>query len=189
MDDRMDLITEPRQYVNSGGVVAATTGTDAAFDTRASFAALGTELGRYAVNAAGNYLVQTNSATLGTAIKLNLRGQYHVNFTCNCLGAAGPIIVLAGIGLDLAAAQLALDPVITVAGMKAVGRFSAIEVITQSINISGMVIIDDSRIAALGIISIQLSNGAGATPAAADVVDASAGFVITRIADVMGTYA
>jgi hypothetical protein len=187
----MDLITEPRQYVNSGGVVAATCGTDATNDVVASFAALGTELGRYGVNAATNYLVQTNSATLGTSIKLNLRGQYHMNFVCNCVGAAGPIVVIAAIGLDLAPAALAAAPTVATAGVKAIGQFSAIEVITQSVNIAGMIMIDDSRAgsATLGTVRVLLSTAAGGTPANGDVVDASAGFVITRTGDLMGSYA
>lgn len=189
---RMDVINEPRQY-RVGALNAAICGSDAASDAVARFDALGTQVsGIYPVNAAGNWILQTNSATAGTTFKMGLRGAYKCDFTVNCVGAAGPVVVIGAVSIDADAATMAGAVTNASVGVKGIAQFSQIEAITCALGpIHGTCLVtdDDSGQAARAIIRVLLTDEAGATPPDADVVQASAFLMITRVADIMGRVA
>lgn len=181
------LDNEPRQYVVTV-LAAGICGTD---DAVTLWNALGTERGRYPVNTAGSrdYMIQTNPAT-GSVFTIQLRGVYHVKFTVNCVGAAGPVIVIGGIARAPDAATIAGAVTNASARIVDIAQFSQIEAVTHSLTLSGMVNIDERCMAnATNTIQILLTDEAGATPPDADVVQASAFACFTRVSDLMGAFA
>lgn len=166
---------------------ASITGTAAGFDTVAAFSGASvTTLGSYPL---ASFITNTFSATDGTTIKISRRGLWFVN--CHVRSTAtGAATVVAGISLDAAAAALALDPDPTSAAFLAttsVAYAAAAE--GGNLAMAAIAPITDTLAggAATGLLRLQLSNGAGAVPAAAaGIVVASANIRVEYAGDLAG---
>lgn len=166
-----NVISPERRGVFLVALLAAITGSDAAFDTVAAFnSAAGTNpttLGNYPL---ATFATVTMSATQGTSIKMLRRGIWYVTAQVRAT-AAGAATVVAGISFDATAGELTLDPDPTsprFLATKSWAAAAAAEGGNLSMFATAPVADTDAAAATRGFIRLQLSNGANAAP----VVDA-----------------
>lgn len=164
------------------GTDATPTGTDASSIAVLDFTGAATTLFGDGVSATPVTVV--HSQTLGSTFKPNRRGLWHVELDIVCTGAG---TIQPGINVDGIAADLNSNPQVS-ARTRAAGNHTGAAGDVQSINLSAIVKITDNMArdttgASGGIIRALATNGAGAAPAAANLVAAQCSIRLTRICD------
>jgi hypothetical protein len=116
-----------------------------------------------------SYFAITTTANNGTQIRFTRRGKYLVHANVRCLGQAGATLCLAGISVDASAAEAAADPSATVAAVRdagATGQAAGV-LAASSIKLVATIQVTQAMLnAGQGVVRIQASDGANATPGA-----------------------
>jgi hypothetical protein len=191
MDDRMDLITEPRQIVTIT-LDAAICGT--VNDTN-SFWGLVPSTTNRTQYATPLFLQVDSVATTGTRWKPRVRGNYTMHFFAFVLNpsADDPATVRAGFVIDASTPAQQTNPsnvtggifgldALAVPSTTLLPNFSGAISMTAPVQVHDLLVGDPTR----GWLHLLLSDGAEDTPTA--VVAAGSMITITRTSDIMGSY-
>jgi hypothetical protein len=171
------------------GLDATPTGSDAANDVVADFTGATAIVTAAQIAGPTPPIVHTPSQTLGSTFKIPSRGLWLVEARVHAVSAAGAVSVRAGLSLDAVVGDLSIDPVVNARTRDvALKTFVAGAGDTTPVLVSMIAAVTAAMAAdaALGIVRLLLSNGAGAGAAAATLNLPLAALSFTRLSDLPG---